>query len=59
MRYRKISIEDPARLDRSIQEHKAIFNAISSGDADLASELITQHIIRAKENMIARFDYHG
>ncbi|MBQ9842693.1 MAG: GntR family transcriptional regulator [Oscillospiraceae bacterium] len=59
MRYRKISIEDPARLDRSIQEHKAIFEAIASGDADLASELITQHIIRAKENMIARFDYHG
>ena len=59
MRYRKISIEDPTRLELSIQEHKAIFNAIVSQDADLASQLITQHITRAKKNMIARFDYHG
>jgi len=59
MRYRKISIESPARLACSVKEHKAIFEAIASGNADLASELITQHIIRAKENMIERFDYHG
>jgi len=59
MRYRKISIEDPSRLDLSIQEHKAIFNAIATGNAELASELITQHIVRAKENMMARFGYHG
>ena len=59
MRYRKISIEDPARLDRSIREHREIFQAIASGDAELASELITRHIVRAKENMIVRFDYHG
>jgi len=59
MRYRKISIEDPERMERSIREHKAIFEAIASGDADLASELITQHIIRAKENMIARFSHDG
>ena len=59
MRYRKISIEDPARLSRSIQEHKAIFDAIASGNAELAEELTTQHIIRAKNNMMARFEYHG
>ena len=59
MRYRKISIEEPSRLQPSVEEHKAIFNAIASGDADLASQLITQHITRAKKNMIARFDYHG
>lgn len=59
MRYRRISIEDPARMDRSIQEHKAIFDAIVSGNAELAEELITQHIVRAKNNMMARFEYHG
>lgn len=58
-RYRKISIEDPVRLDFSIREHKDIFNAIASADADLAAELTTQHIIRAKENMMVRFAYHG
>ena len=58
-RYRKISIEDKSRLSESIQEHKAICNAILSGDADLAAELITAHIQRAKENMIARCYQHG
>ena len=58
-RYRKISIEDKSRLSESIKEHKAICNAILSGDADLASELITAHIQRAKENMIERCYQHG
>ena len=58
-RYRKISIEDKNRLGHSIQEHKAIYNAIISGDADLAAELITAHIERAKKNMIERCYQHG
>ncbi len=58
MRYRKLSIEAPDRLELSIKEHKDIFNAIVSGDAKLASELITKHITLAKENMMARFNYH-
>jgi len=58
-RYRKISIEDKIRLGHSIQEHKAICNAIISGDAELAAELITAHIERAKKNMIERCYQHG
>ncbi len=58
-RYRKISIEDKNRLGHSIQEHKAIYNAIISGDAELAAELITAHIERAKKNMIERCYQNG
>ena len=58
-RYRRISIEDEARLSKSVQEHKAICQAILSGDADLASELITAHIHCAKDNMIERCYLHG
>jgi DNA-binding GntR family transcriptional regulator len=58
-RYRKISIEDDTRLANSIQEHRGIFNAICDGDAQKADDLIRQHITNAKENMIARFRYHG
>jgi DNA-binding GntR family transcriptional regulator len=58
-RYRKISIEDKTRLSHSIQEHKAIYEAIVSGDADLASDLITTHITRAKQNMIERCYQNG
>ena len=58
-RYRKISMEDKGRQGSSILEHKAICNAILSGDADLAAELVTTHIQRAKENMIERCYHHG
>ena len=58
-RYRRISIEDKSRLAKSIQEHKAIYNAIISGDAELAAELITSHIAQAKQNMIERCYQHG
>lgn len=58
-RYRKISIEDKTRLGKSVQEHKAIYNAIVSGDADLAAQLITAHIESAKKNMIARCYQNG
>ena len=59
MRFRKISIQDSQRLSRSVQEHKAIFEAIASGDAELASKLTTEHIANAKENMIARLEKNG
>ena len=58
-RYRRISIEDKNRLSKSIEEHKAIFNAIVSGNAELAARLITEHIACAKQNMIERCYQHG
>ena len=58
-RYRKISIEDKERGGNSIKEHKAICEAILSGDAELASEMITLHIKHAKKNMIERCYQHG
>ena len=58
-RYRKASIEDPQRQALSIAEHRGIYEAIVQGQAELAEKLTTEHIARAKENMIARFAYHG
>ena len=58
-RYRKISIGDKNRLEKSIQEHRAISQAILSGDAELASQLITAHIESAKKNMIERCYQNG
>ena len=59
MRYRKISLEEPERLGTSIQEHKDIFNAMASGNAELAEKLTVQHIIHAKNNMMARLKNNG
>ena len=58
-RYRRISIDDQTRLSNSIKEHKEIYNAIVSGNAELAAELITAHIERAKKNMIERCYQNG
>ena len=58
-RYRRISIEDTARLAHSVKEHKEIFEAIAAKDGDKAAELITRHIEKAKANMIARCYHHG
>ena len=58
-RYRKLSIENPERMACSVQEHRAICNAILAGNSDLADELMTLHIQNAQRNMIARFHYHG
>ena len=58
-RYRKISIEDKSRFEDSAREHKEIYRAIISGDAELAAELISVHIEHAKKNMIERCYHRG
>ncbi len=58
-RYRRQSIGNDQRLAKSISEHKAIFNAIADGNAELARDLITEHIENAKNHMIERFHYNG
>ena len=53
-KHRKLSENDYERQQKSLEEHKEIFKAISSGDADLAAELTARHIQQAKINMIER-----
>lgn len=54
-RYRKSSIATKERQASSIQEHKALLEAICTKDADAAEKMATEHIRNAKENMIARY----
>ena len=51
-RYRKLSIQAEKRLIRCVQEHKAIYEAVAAGDAELAYKQTAQHIINAKENLM-------
>ena len=55
-RYRRVAIDNWERTTLTMNEHKQIFQAIASGDAKLAEELTTQHIIHAKEHMIGGND---
>lgn len=49
--YRKIAMEDKERAAITMKEHKAIFDAIMAGDADLAAQLTEDHIENAKKHM--------
>lgn len=51
-KFRRISINDPDRIPKTQREHKEIYQAIISGNAELAMELTNLHIVKAKEHMI-------
>jgi len=51
-RYRRLAMEDRDRTTQTLKEHYAIYEAIAAGNAELAQELMTQHISNAKEHMI-------
>ncbi len=57
-RYRKASIADEARTAQVVEEHRAIFDAISAGDADKAAALTSEHTKNAKKSMIERMKKH-
>ena len=59
LRFRRISIADNARTNKSVEEHKAIGDAIIAGDCELAAKLMEAHIANAKSNMIARLKENG
>ena len=51
-RYRRISMDDWSRTSNTMREHREMYEAIASGNADLAMELTTRHIANAKQHMI-------
>lgn len=46
--FRKTSLSAPGRLPVSLKQHEAIYDAIASGDADKAADLMKHHIHDAK-----------
>ncbi len=53
-RYRRIAMEDRERTANTMREHRAIYEAIVSGDAELARQLTAKHIENAKDHMLGR-----
>ena len=58
-RYRKIAMEDRERAAKTLREHRAMYEAIVSGDALLAKKLTKEHIANAKEHMIEGMKNNG
>jgi DNA-binding GntR family transcriptional regulator len=53
---RNYSMSTPGRAEKACQEHRAILQAIESGDADMAEQLTTQHIKNASMNLEKKSD---
>lgn len=58
-RYRRIAMSDKERAACTLREHHEICDAMVSGNADLAKELLAKHISNAKVHMIGRFTING
>ena len=58
-RYRRLAMDDWARATKTRGEHYEIYNAIISGDAELAAKLTQQHITNAKIHMIEEMQFNG
>ena len=50
--YRKLSLAASGRIDRSLSEHREIYEAIAGGKADSADALMSEHVERALENLL-------
>lgn len=51
IKYRKAAVQNSGRAAQSVDEHKAICNAVIQGNAELAETLTIQHIKNAKANI--------
>ena len=51
-RYRRVAIDNWERTTNTMNEHRRLFEAIASGNAERAEELATAHIIEAKRHLL-------
>ena len=51
-KYRRASVENKTRALQSVEEHRAIYEAIAAGDGDAADTAAVEHIRNARKNMI-------
>lgn len=48
---RTMSVEEESRAEKSIEEHRAILEAIKAKDEDLAEKLANEHIMKVMKNL--------
>ena len=53
-KFRKVSVQNESRAERSLQEHRAIYNAICAGDAAAAEAAMTVHVKNAMTHMMKK-----
>lgn len=56
-RLRRISARMPGRMNRSVEEHRAILAAIRSRDVELAENLLVKHLENVEKSALAMAGY--
>ena len=51
-RYRKVSVENRSRARESVQEHRAIYEALAAHDPELASKRMLEHTTNARQHVL-------
>lgn len=51
--YRKMSLEIPGRIEKSVMEHREIFNAIKDGDQKKSDDFMSHHVGAALDNLLS------
>lgn len=52
MKFRKVSLSKGSRAAEALAEHKAIYEAIASHDADRAETLMSRHVEKARDRIL-------
>ena len=53
-KYRRASVENNSRAQQSASEHRAIYEAIEAGNAELAEKYTTEHIANAANHILKK-----
>ena len=51
-KFRRAALTEPTRAEKSVQEHRAIYEAIAARDADRAEQLMNEHVGNAMKNIM-------
>ena len=54
LKYRRVSVSKRSRAEKSLAEHRAIFEAIAAHDGDRAEQLTVLHVQNARDSILER-----
>ncbi|MBE8954500.1 MAG: GntR family transcriptional regulator [Quinella sp. 2Q5] len=58
-RFRTLSMSYPGRLQETLQEHRAMVEAIAAGDVDAARDAAERHMEQAEETLLKAMRHHS
>ena len=54
VKYRRVSVSAKSRAQKSLEEHRAIYEAIAAHDGENAEKLTIAHVQNARDNILNR-----